>query len=131
MVASTYDDLGRQVMRPVQVRDAIATAYVSLATGSAFGTETTLLAATAGSFYDLIYAMGTNDSDYAVKVDFRGVTAGNVLFSIMIPGGGTAGVATPVPIPQSGADSGNAWTIDAPDISGTNVTVSALFTKEV
>lgn len=131
MVSATFDDNGRQVMRLVQVRDLIATAYVSLTSGSAFGTETTLLAATAGSMFDLIYVMGTNDSDVAAKVDIRGVTAGNILMSLMIPASGTAGIATPVPLPQTTSDTGNAWTVDAADITGTNLTISAQFTREV
>jgi len=130
-VSATFDDLGRQVMRPLQVRDLIATAYVTLTSGSAFGTETTLLAATAGSMFDLIYVMGTNDSDVAAKVDIRGVTAGNVLMSLMIPGGGTTGIATPVPLRQTTSDTGNAWTVDAADITGTNLTISALFSREI
>jgi hypothetical protein len=130
-ISFTADDLGRQVMRPLQVRDLIATAYVAKATGSTFGTETTLLAATAGSIFDLIYLVGTNDSDAALSVDIRGVTAGNILLSFRIPANGTAGIATPVPLPQTSVDTGNAWTIDLPDVTGTNVNISALFSKEV
>ena len=119
------DDLGRTLTRPVQVRDLIATAYISL-TG---GTETTLLAASAGAYHDLIYIMGTNNSDAAVTADIRAVTAGNIMTSIRIPANGTAGVSLPVPIPQDAT--GNNWTADLPDISGTTVTLSALFSKEV
>lgn len=125
------DDLGRQLVRPVQVRDLIYTAYVSKASGSTFGTETTLLAATAGAMFDLIYVMGSNDSDAAISCDIRGVTAGGVLMNIRIPANGTAGVATPVPIPQTSSDTGNAWTIDLPDVTGTNISISALFSREI
>ena len=130
-VSATFDDLGRQLVRPVQVRDLIATAYVAKTSGSTFGTETTLLAATAAAMFDLIYVIGTNDSDAAISCDFRGVTAGNVLMTIRIPANGTAGIATPIPLPQTTSDTGNAWTIDLPDVTGTNVAVSALFSKEV
>ena len=125
VVKSTHDDLGRQVMRPVQVRDLISTAYVSLTTG----TETTLLAAVAGVYLDLVYVMGTNNSDAAVTVDIRAVTAGNIQTSVRIPANGTAGVALPVPIPQD--ETGNNWTADLPDITGSTVTLSALFSREV
>jgi hypothetical protein len=125
----TSDDLGRQLTRPVQVRDLIFTAYVTKATGSAFGTETTLLAASATNYHDLLYIMGTNDSTASVNCDVRAGTAGNVVFTFCIPSGGTAGVSLPVPIPQD--HTGNNWTIDLPDISGTNVTVSALFSREL
>lgn len=125
VVKTSHDDIGRVVTRPIQVRDLISTAYVSLTTG----TETTLLAGVAGSYLDLVYVMGTNNSDAAVTVDIRAVTAGNVQTSIRIPANGTAGVALPVPIPQD--ETGNAWTCDLPDITGTTVTVSALFSREV
>lgn len=126
-VKATHDDLGRQVLRPVQVRDLIATAYVQLTNG----TETTLLAASAGSFHDLIYVMGANNSDVAVSVDIRPVTAGNVVMTIQIPASGTAGIACPVPLPQSASDTGNNWTADMSDITGTTVSLTALFSREV
>lgn len=119
------DDLGRQIIRPIQVRDLLATAYASIATG----TETTLATAAAGTYLDLIYMMGTNNSDAAVTVDIRAVSAGNIMTSIRIPANGTAGVSLPAPIPQDAT--GNAWTADLPDITGTTVTLSALFSKEV
>lgn len=121
------DDLGRQLIRPVQARDLVATAYVTATTG----TETTLLAATAGAMFDLIYIMCANQSDAAVSIDFRGVLAGNVLFTVQVPASGTSGVSLPVPIPQTGSDTGNAWTYDMPDITGTTVNISALFSKEI
>ncbi|OGM12445.1 hypothetical protein A2V80_03510 [Candidatus Woesebacteria bacterium RBG_16_39_8b] len=131
VVKATFDVLGRQLIRPVQVRDLIATAYVSLATGAAFGTETTLLTAVVGSMFDLIYVMGSNDSDAAVTCDIRGVTAGNVLLSLRIPANGTAGVSLPVPLPQTTSDTGNVWTVDLDDVTGTNVKISELFSREV
>ena len=124
-IRAKTDDLGRQVMRNIQVRDLIATAYVSL-TG---GAETTLKAGVAGAFLDLIYILGANDSDGAVRVDIRAVTGGNIVTSIVVPPYGTAGVSLPVPIPQDAT--GNNWTADMPDISGTTVTLSALFSQEI
>ena len=41
VVTASFDDLGRQVITPYQVRDLVSTAFVALANG----TETTLLAA--------------------------------------------------------------------------------------
>ena len=128
-VKFTADDLGRQLVRPVQARDLIRTAYVSLVSGTAFGTETTLLASGSGAYLDLIYMMGTNSSDVSVDIEFRASTAGTVCQKLTIPGGGTAGVALSVPYPAPFAD--HTWTIDAPDITGTNVTITALFSKEV
>ena len=125
VVKSTHDDLGRQVTRPVQVRDLVQTAYVSLTTG----TETTLLAGASGVFHDLIHAIGTNNSDAAVTVDIRSATGGGIVTSIRIPANGTAGASLTVPIPQD--VSADTWTADLPDITGTTVTLSGLFSKEV
>lgn len=120
------DKYGRQIIRPVQVRDLTVSAYASFTTG----TEATLLSATAGKMYDLIYILASNNSTVAVGVDVRGVTAGNILMHLEIPANGVVGVSTPVPIPQTSSDTGNAWTVDLPDITGTTVYVSALFTTE-
>lgn len=128
VVKSTHDDLGRQVMKVNQVRDLLSTAYVSLTTG----TETTLLSATAGFYYDLVYIMGANASDAVATVDIRGVSGGNILMTLVVPPYGTAGVSLPTPLPQTGSDgTGNNWTADMNDITGTTVYVSALFSKEI
>lgn len=120
----TGDKLGRQLMRPYQVRELISTAYVSVSNG----TETTLKAAVAGSYLDLLYIMGANQSSAAVQVDIRGVTAGNILMTLYIPANSVAGVALPIPFPQD--ETGNNWTVDLPDVTGTTVNVSALFSNE-
>ena len=73
--------------------------------------------------------MGANQSDTAVTLDIRMVTAGNVVMSLEIPANSTAGIAPAVPYPQS--DTGNNWTIDMTDITGTTVDVTALFSTEV
>lgn len=119
------DGIGRPIIRPVQTRGLLQTAYASIATG----TETTLLAGAAGTYFDLVYLMGTNNSDAAVTVDIRSATAGGIQTSIRIPANGTAGVSLAVPIPQDIA--ANTWTADLPDITGTTVTLSALFSREV
>lgn len=119
------DKLGRQVMRPMQVRDLIATAYVSLATG----TETTLLAGVASTFLDLINVIGTNNSDAAVSVDLRDATGAGIITTLRIPANGTVGTNNTVPIPANTL--ATAWTADLPDITGTTVTLSALFSKEI
>jgi hypothetical protein len=128
VVKATHDDLGRQVMKVNQVRDLLTTAYVSLTNG----TETTLLAASAGFYFDLVYIMAANNSDAVATVDIRPVTAGNTVMTLVVPPYGTSGVSLPVPLPQTGSDgTGNNWTADMNDITGTTVYVSALFSKEV
>ena len=124
-VSLTADDLGRQVVRNVQVRDLIQTAYVSVTNG----TETTLRAGVAGALLDLIMIVGSNNSDAAVSVDIRPVTGGNIVNTLRIPANGTAGWTPPVPWPQS--DTGNNWTVDGPDETGRTLTFSALFSQEI
>lgn len=119
------DGIGRVITRPVQVRGLLQTAYVSVANG----TETTLLAGVAGIYFDLVYVMGTNNSDAAVTVDLRSATGGGIQTAMRIPANATAGVSLAVPIPQDVA--ANTWTVDLPDITGTVVTISALFSREV
>ncbi len=120
------DDLGRQLTRPIQVRDLIRTAYVSLTTG----TETTLLAGVAGKFNDLVMITATNNSTAATQLDLRCTTAGNVVHTMYLPAStGPVGFAPSVPWPQDAT--GNNWTIDMPDQTGTTVYVSALFSEEI
>ena len=124
-VSATYDTIGRQVSRPLQVRGLLATAYASVSTG----TETSLLAGAASTYHDLVWVMGANQSDAAVLLDIRSTTGGNVLMSLEIPANSTAGIAPAVPYPA--ADVGASWTLDMGDITGTTVDVTALFSKEV
>lgn len=125
VVKSTHDDLGRQVFRVHQVRDLISTARATISNG----TETTLLAAVAGSYLDLVSVMCANNSDAATSVDLRAVTAGNIVQTIQVPANGTAGWAPQTPWPQD--ETGNNWTADLPDITGTTISISALFSREV
>lgn len=124
-VNATFDDLGRQVMRVNQVRDLTLTAYASVTNG----TETTLRAGVAGAYLDLTMLKLGNTSDAAVSVDIRAVTAGNIVDTVVVPPYGTAGWSSTSPYPQS--DTGNNWTIDMPDITGTTVYATALFSQEV
>lgn len=128
-VSATFDDVGRQLIRPVQIRDLLATAYAALVSGSGYGTETSLLAGVSGEYHDLVYIMGSNTSSVAVKADIRASTGGTVIMSLEIPANGTAGVSLQVPLPAPFAD--QTWTVDLPDETGGNVYISALFSKEV
>jgi hypothetical protein len=119
------DDLGRQLIRPIQVRDLTATAYVALSNG----TETTLFTGATSTYHDLIYVLASNNSTAAVGVDIRATLAGNIMMHLEVPANGVVGVATPVPIPAG--DVGASWTADLPDITGTTVYLSALFSKEI
>ena len=83
----------------------------------------------ASTFFDLVYIAGANNSDAAVSVDIRSGTANGVVLTLQIPANGTTGVSLSVPIPQDVA--ANTWTADMADITGTTVSLSALFSKEV
>lgn len=120
------DDLGRQVFRPIHVRDLIATAYVALTNG----TETTLTTAAAGTFRDLVMITATNNSSAATQLDIRATSGGNIVHTMYLPATtGPIGFVPSVPWPQDAT--GNSWTIDMPDQTGTTVYVSALFSTEV
>ena len=130
-VPASFDDLGRQLIRPVQVRDLVFTARASVSNG----TETTLFAGTASAFNDLIYVMASTTSVYGTggfaTIDIRSVRAGGILASIQVPNSsqGTAILSFTPPLPQD--EVGSSWTIDMNDITGTTVNVSALFSREI
>ena len=125
VVKAMRDAIGRNVMRNVQVRELIVTAYASLTNG----TETTLATASAGQFLDSIWIACANTSSAAQQIDIRAVSGGNIVHSIEVPANGTAGWAPPVPWPQD--FTGNAWTADNADVTNSTVYVHALFSKEV
>ena len=127
VVKATMDDLGRQVMRPVQVRDLIGTAYATVTNI----TETSLIAGASGVFNDLISVVAANQSTGAVTLDFRASTGGTVTFTLEIPATGTAGISWNIPYPAPAAAS--SWTIQnaSSDDSTTSVDVTATFSKEV
>jgi hypothetical protein len=116
------DDLGRQVVYPIVPRDGIVPSARLALTGT---TETTLLAATASTFHDLLMLMISNESATECRLDFRDVTAGAVLFSIDLAGdGGGAVIPFRVPWPQAAVNT--AWTVQCSAAVST-VYVSALF----
>lgn len=119
------DKIGRQLIRNVQARDLIATAYTTISNG----TEATVLTAGAGTYLDCIAMMFSNTSGVSITIDVRAVSGGNIVHTVVVPAGGTAGWAPAVPWPQDAT--GNAWTLDGPDVTGSTVYVSSLFSKEV
>lgn len=124
-VSATFDVVGRQVMQPYQVRGLVQTAFLALANG----TETNLLAGSAGVFHDLAYIVAANTSNAVVDLNVRCGTDYGVVLALTVPADSTAGIAPAVPLPQDIA--GQPWTVDMDDITGTTVNVSALFIKNV
>ena len=127
VVKSTHDDLGRQVTRPIQVRDLVKTAYATVTNV----TETTLLAGTASAYNDLIFVKFSNQSTAAVNVAIRSSTAGTIVDTFSIGANATVGYAPKVPIPAN--ELASAWTFQntASDDSTTTITASGLFTTEI
>ena len=119
------DTMGRAVVRPVQVRGLLQTAFAAVITG----TEATLLAGASGVFHDLVYLMAANHSDVAVQVDIRQTTGGTIQASLDVPANSTAGLSLGgATIPQDHADA--TWTVDLGDDTQ-DCDVTALFSKEI
>ena len=119
----SYDDLGRQLTRPFQVRDLINTAFVSLTTG----TKTSLIGGVSGAFLDLIQISCYNDSTAATTVTLTDEST--TVMTIPAPASSVTTYNFQVPKPQSTTNV--AWYVDLPDITGTTVQVSAEFIQEV
>jgi len=123
-----FDDVGRQIVAPYQVRDLIFTASVDTATLA----EVTLISATASVFNDLIEITCANNTGAAVSISVRDTTAGPVVKTLNILANATTSRDFNVPVPQN--VTATSWTIQnagTGDISNTVVTCSALFVRNV
>lgn len=126
-VSATFDDVGRLITYPYQVRDLIATARASVTTGI----ETTLLAGASGVFHDCVMITFANQSGAVVDVDIRDATGGGIVATLTIPADATVGWAPAVPYPQNTA--ADTWTFQnaGSDQSNTTIVATALFIKNV
>lgn len=130
-VSSSYDSLGRQVIRTLQVRGLIATAYATLSSNA----ETTFLSGVSATLLDPIMVKFANTSTNTITIDLRCGTGGAVLDSFTLPASSTQGFSIPVPYPES--EVAQAWTIkfnstiSGSDISNTTVYATGLFSKEI
>lgn len=122
-VNPSYDDLGRQLTRPYQVRDLIVTAAASLTTG----TKTELVPGTAESFLDLLGISCSNNSDAATVITL--LDESTTVRTIPVPANSVTQINFVTPVPQSAT--GVAWYADLPDITGTTITINAEFSREV
>ena len=121
-VSASFDDLGRQLVTPYQVRDLVATGYSVLTLSQ----EATIISAVAGSYLDILSVSLANTSSVAVPVNIRNVATGNIIDRIVVPAGGSFMRTYPVPLPAS--DTGNAITaqVATADQSDSLVSVSAI-----
>ena len=120
-----HDKYGRQVFIQYTVRDLVATATASLTTGTA----TELIAGVSGTFLDLVYISFVNNSDAAVNVSLTddGTTVRTFTVPVTTNNGGLLSHNYPIPYPQGAT--GGTWRVDMPDITGTTITVEALYIK--
>jgi hypothetical protein len=105
MVTPASDKIGRLVTANEQIRDLTTMAPMVTLTST---TETTIVAATAAIFNDLRAVNIANTSATAVRVDFRHVAAGAVVFSVQVPAGDTRTLELPVIAKQATVNT--AWT---------------------
>jgi len=124
-----FDVVGRQVMTPYAVRDLISTGAATLANNAA-DNETEVLVGAPGVFHDLVYISVSNASANAVRVVFRGTTAGTDLFNVTALANETEQLVFTPPQPQAHADASwvvdfdtNANIADANDVTNTTVSV--------
>ena len=101
------DDVGRQVVRLGQVRDLMVDATTTITVS----TETTILAAVASTFLDLVTLIIANTSATGVRVDIRDTTAGTVLLSLYAPATQTVGFTLTRPKNQTTVNTN--WTAQA------------------
>ena len=122
VVKASFDDVGRPVTTPYQVRDLVVTAYVTVTSG----TPTTLLAGDADHFLDLLEISCATDSTVAAT-NFLLTDDSTTVRGFDIPVSGTVELKFPVPLPQGAKNS--TWRVDMEDVTGTTLQVGALFVK--
>lgn len=107
--------------RPFVVRGACVTATATL-TG---GTNTTLLTGDSAYSLDLVEITIANNSTLSASVALK--DDGTTVRTLNIPLGGTVQLQFPIPAPQG--RKGGIWSVDMEDISGTTLSVDAIFIK--
>ena len=123
-VSAFYDTAGRQVSWLYQVRGLTATASTVLATGTSG-----IFAAAGGTgvYRDLVSISMANDSNAAATVTLLDDSL--VKRTFRVPANDTINFNYHYPLLQGSTDT--EWQIDMEDITGTNVTVEALFINNV
>jgi hypothetical protein len=119
------DDQGRVVTSPLAPRDLVLHNQITLTNT----TETTLIAAAASTFHDIVTLAASNTSATKVRVDIRDSTTGTVRWSMSLAADG-GGFVLNLPVPLTQAAVNNNWTAQ---LSGsvTDVRVMAVAVKRV
>ena len=100
------DKFGRQVVLTNAIRDLVSP--ITQLTLTSTTTETTLIAAVASTFLDIVSLVVVNTSATVCQVDFRDSTAGTIRATHLIPPTDERGISLPVPLPQNTVN--NNWT---------------------
>lgn len=100
------DKFGRPVVLTNAVRDLVLP--MAQLTLTSTTSETSLIAAVASTFNDIVSLIVINTSATATQVDFRDSTGGTIRLSLYVPAGDMRGIALPTPLPQAGVNT--AWT---------------------
>lgn len=119
-----YDDLGRGVTWPFQVRDLHTTAQATLSNGTS-----TVLKSAGGSgvFLDLVHVTFANQSTVAATVVL--LDDGTTRKTIQVPASSTLSIDFTYPLLQNASNS--QWNVDMGDITGTTINVDAEFISNV
>lgn len=127
-VNAAFDDLGRQVMWPYQVRDLISTGSATLTRAQ----ETAVIAAVAAAFVDVVTITGANTSGAAIRVDIRSGTGNGVMDTLVIPA--TNVISKTYHVPLVANNLAAPWTAqvnDAGEISDSPVTITMIGVQNV
>jgi len=116
-VAAFYDTEGRQIVQPHAPRALTVHNNITLTTTA----ETTLIAAAAGIYHDLLGITVANSSATGTLVTVKDGTAGTTRFILYVPAGQTVGFMPPIPVTQSATNAN--WTATL----GTGVTSVYIF----
>ena len=106
LTGAMVDKFGRQIIIPQGMRDIVLP--MTQLTLTSTTTETSLIAAVASTFNDLLSVVIVNTSATGTQVDFRDSTGGTVRLTVYVPPTDMRGIAYQVPLPQNAVNT--AWT---------------------
>lgn len=125
MVAVMGDKLGRTVVVQSGIRDQCADQTTSLSNSTA---ETTIVAAVASIFNDLLALVFANTGATATEVSIRDTTGGSVRMTFYVPAGETRGIVFQTPFKQASVNTN--WTAQCASAT-TAMKITAQFVKNI
>lgn len=125
LVGTLGDKFGRQLVIPQAFRDLVSQSGVITLTNT---TETTLIAAVASVFLDLVEVVASNTSATAVRLDIRDSTGGTIRHTLYLPSGDVRGFVLQVPTPQATVNTN--WTVQlSASVTDVRITAKAIQNK--